>query len=415
MIRVVPALAGSIALLLALASVAHGGTLQVGRDGADLVATIAAAHDGDLVEVPRGTWHGPIRIERRITLRGTGGVIDGGGHGTVVVITAPGATIEGLTVRGSGTELSGMQPDSCIWVEKSATGAVVRNNSLSDCAFGIWVNTTHKAELIGNHVYGRTEQRPTDRGNGIQLFDGSELVVRGNVVTGARDGIYVSAVEDSLIEDNQVRNQRYGVHYMYSQRNTLRNNVSEDNLSGFALMESHDLTVVGNVARHNEHHGILFRDATGCIIRDNRLIENGEGLFFFSSADNQIQGNRMVGNKVGAKIWAGSQRNTISGNAFIANRQQVFYVGATDLVLGKDGPGNFWSDYVGWDQNGDGVGDRPYRMASFTSRLVYKYPAAAMLTHSPAVELLSHLEERMPLLTAPTVVNRSPLTRDPTS
>jgi len=402
-------------VLLVLAHEADGATLVVGRDGADLAATVAAAADGDEVEVPKGTWRGPIRIEHRITLRGTGGVIDGGGKGTVIVVAVPGAVVEGLTVRGSGTNLSGMQPDSCIWIEKAAAGAVVRNNNLPDCAFGIWVNETPEAQLIGNRIYGRTEQRPTDRGNGIQLFNGSKLVIRGNMVTGARDVIYVSAMEDSLIEDNQVRNQRYGVHYMYSYRNTLRNNLSEDNRSGFALMESQNLTVVGNIARHNDNHGILFRDATGCVIRDNQLIENGEGLFFFSSANNEIQGNRIVGNKVGAKIWAGSQRNDISGNAFIGNHRQVFYVGATDLVLGQGGPGNFWSDYVGWDQNGDGVGDRPYRMASFTSRLVYKYPAAALLTHSPAVELLSHLEERMPLLTAPTVVDRSPLTRDPTS
>ncbi len=414
MIRALQLLA-MVVVLLSLAHEADGATLVVGRDGADLAATVAAATDGDRVEVPRGIWRGPIRIEHRITLRGNGGIIDGGGKGTVIVITAPGAVVEGLTVRASGSNLSGMQPDSCIWIEKSATGAVVRDNNLPDCAFGIWVNETAQAQLIGNRIYGRTEQRPTDRGNGIQLFNGSKLVIRGNIVTGARDGIYVSAVEDSLIEDNQVRNQRYGVHYMYSYRNTLRNNLSEDNRSGFALMESQHLIVVGNIARHNENHGILFRDATGCVIRDNQLIENGEGLFFFSSADNQIQGNRMVGNEVGAKIWAGSQRNDISGNAFIANHQQVFYVGATDLVLGTNGPGNFWSDYVGWDQNGDGIGDRPYRMASFTSRLVYKYPAAALLTHSPAVELLSHLEERMPLLTAPTVVDRSPLTRDPTS
>ena len=396
------------------ASPAVADTLIVGRDGPSVQATIDRARDGDVVEVPAGVWPGPARVDRRITLRGTGGALDGGGEGTVLVVTAAGATIEDLAVQASGHDLSGMQPDTCIWVERTAVAAVIRNNQVTDCAFGIWINRTPNAQIVGNQVRGRSEERPTDRGNGIQLFDASNLLVRDNVVTGARDGIYVSAVEDSLIEGNRTTDQRYGVHYMYSIRNTLRNNESSNNLSGFALMQSSNLIVVDNVATGNERHGILFRDAVDCVIRGNVVTGNGQGLFFFSSADNEIVGNRIAQNEIGAKIWAGSQRNNLSGNAFIANREQVFYVGAVDLVLGVEYGGNYWSDYIGWDQSSDGIGDRPYRMASFASHLVYKYPAAALLMNSPGVELLSHLEDQMPLLTVPTVVDRSPLMTDPT-
>lgn len=396
-------------LLPALADVATAATLVVGRDASTLQATLDIARGGDVVEVPDGRWAGPAKVTKRITLRGTGGVIDGGGTGTVLIVEAEDAVIEHLTVQGSGDALAGMQPDTCIWVEGSAARAVIRNNVVRDCAFGIWIDTTLNAQVLDNQVFGRADQRPTDRGNGIHLFDAQFLVVRGNHVSGARDGIYVSAVEDSLIEGNHTNGQRYGVHYMYSQRNTLRNNTSNDNLSGFALMQSRELTVVNNVATGNQRHGILFRDAVDCQIRENELVSNGQGFFFFSSADNDIVDNKLIRNEIGAKIWAGSQRNNISGNSFIANLQQVFYVGAEDLVLGTSGRGNYWSDYIGWDQDRDGVGDRPYRMASFAAQLVYKYPAAAMLMHSPGVELLSHLEDRMPLLTVPTVVDQSPL------
>jgi nitrous oxidase accessory protein len=389
-------------------------THQVSRE-VGLQAAIDSAQPGDVVEVPAGVWPGPIRVTQRITLRGVGAIIDGGGDGTVMIVEAAGAIVEGMTVRASGSDLSGMQPDSCIWIEKTAERAIVRDNQVRDCAFGIWVNMAHAAEVSGNHVYGRLAVRPSDRGNGIHLFDADELVIKGNEVRGARDGIYISAVQDSLIEDNLVEGQRYGVHYMYSQRNTLRRNRSVRNSNGYALMQSRELTVVDNVAEYNTHHGILFRDATDCLIRGNLLRRNGEGLFFFSSVDNQIVGNRIIGNDVGAKIWAGSQRNTISGNSFIGNPRQVFYVGAVDLVLGSKERGNFWSDYVGWDQNGDGIGDRPYRMESFTSHLIYQYPAAVLLMHSPALELLAHLEERVPFLRVPTVVDLAPLSSEPAS
>jgi nitrous oxidase accessory protein len=380
--------------------------LRAGEDASTLAATVALAKEGDVVEVPEGTWKGPIELDTRITLRGTGGVLDGGGEGTVVRIAAAGATVEDLQIRSSGAVLR--SPDCCVYVEPKAKGATIRNNRLSDCGFGIWIHETEGVRIAGNRVRGRTDTRVPDRGNGIQLFDGTDLVVRDNVVTHARDGIYVSATEESLIENNRTDHQRYGVHYMYSYSNTLRGNVSRHNTGGFALMESKDLIVEGNVAEDNERYGLLFRDAQNCRIEKNRLLRNGQGMFFFSSTDNEIRHNRVAHNEIGAKVWAGSHRNEVRGNEFIANKQQIFYVGSDDLVWGEHGPGNFWSDYTGWDQDGDGYGDRPYRVDSFTANLTYKYPGAALLMRSPALELLSHLQSQLPMLKVPTVVDRAP-------
>lgn len=400
--------AGVLALAVTFAppAAASPTVIVVGQDAPDLQSAVEMAEPGDVVQVPEGTWKGPVRIDERITLRGEGGVVDGGGEGTVIVVAAAGAVVEGLKVRGSGADLGA--PDCCIYTEPEAKGAVVRDNDLSDCAFGIWVHETVEARIEDNRIRGRKETRVADRGNGIQLFDGTDLVVKGNVVTGARDGIYVSAVEESLIEGNRTDRQRYGVHYMYSYRNTLRNNVARHNVGGFALMESRDLVVVGNEAKDNERVGLLFRDAQNCEIRDNHLARNGQGMFFFSSTDNEIENNRLVHNDIGVKVWAGSYRNRVSHNAFVGNRQQVFFVGSEDLVWGEEAPGNVWSDYTGWDQDGDGYGDRPYRVDSFTASLTHRYPSSVYLLRSPVLELLSHLESKLPVLRVPTVVDRSP-------
>lgn len=364
---------------------------------------------GGVLELGPGVWLGPATIDKPLTIRGQGATVDGQGRGTTLHVDAPNVTVEGLSIVHSGRELDG--PDACIYLTPRAQGARVRKNSLSDCGFGVWVHQTESAVIEGNRIVGTTKGHRADRGNGIHLFDGSRLIVRGNEVSGGRDGIYVAATEDSKIEHNRMRDTRYGIHYMFSYRNVVSHNHASGNLGGIALMESHGITADHNVAIDNKEHGILFRDAQHCTIRHNRVSGNGNGLFFFSSVDNVIEHNVIAHNEIGAKIWAGSNRNQVSKNTFLGNRIQLYYVATTDLVWGEERAGNFWSDYLGWDQNADGVGDRPYRVDSFTTRLIHRYPAAALLLRSPALELLAHLEQSMPILRTPTVVDLQPLSR----
>nr|MDJ0790236.1 NosD domain-containing protein [Myxococcota bacterium] len=247
------------------------------------------------------------------------------------------------------------------------------------------------------------------------LFDASRLVVRGNRVRDARDGIYVSATEDSTIEGNVAEQVRFGVHYMYSYRNVLRGNVMSDSTLGIALMESDDLLVEDNRAVGNRRQGLLFRDVQGSEIRRNHLESNGVGMFFYSSTENVIEDNVVVANDMGIKVWAGSRRNRVEGNVIRGNREQVFYVGAEDQLWGESGRGNHWGDYLGWDQDADGIGDRPHRVDSFTASLLYRYPSAALLLRSPALETLAHLADRFPMLRAPTIVDHSPIVSEPGS
>lgn len=237
-------------IALAVIAAAAGATLTVGKDAPSVQGTLDLAHDGDTVVVPDGTWPGPVHVERAITLTSRGGIIDGGGVGRVIQVNAPGAVLDHLIVRNSGDDLTG--PDACIYVDKPAVGAIVRDSDLTECLFGIWVHNGEGVQVIGNHVVGRPNAHPGARGNGLQLFNGSHLIVQNNTVEGTRDGIYVSATDDSLIEGNHASNVRYGLHYMYSLRNTIRGNVMTHDTGGIALMESRGLTVENNVATDNE-------------------------------------------------------------------------------------------------------------------------------------------------------------------
>ncbi len=385
-----------------------GRDLILGQDAADLTSLLVMAEPGDRLLIPPGNWAGGV-INKTVALIGQGGSFDGGGSGTVLRVDAPGVLLEGLKIRGSGRDLS--VPDCGLYLSAAARGSVLKNLEISECLFGIWIHECEEVALLHNRIHGATTGHTSNRGNGIQLFNASKLLVKGNHVTGGRDGIYVAATEDSWIEDNLTQGVRYGIHYMFSYDNSIQNNRSLDNTIGFALMQSRRLLVVNNTAKNNKDHGLLFRDAQYCRIIGNLLEDNGEGFFFFSSTENTILRNQVRTNRGGAKIWAGGSRNRIAGNDFAGNDQQIFYVGHDDLDLGVQGQGNYWSDYLGWDQDGDGIGDRAYRVNSFSSHLIYRYPASGLLLRSPALELLAHLERVLPLFRQATVVDHAPLLR----
>jgi nitrous oxidase accessory protein len=108
----------------------------------------------------------------------------------------------------------------------------------------------------------------------------------------------------------------------------------------------------------------------------------------------------VVDNVVGVHLSAGSTRNVVEGNDFIGNREQVRYVGARDERWGVES-GNHWSNYLGWDRDGDGVGDVPYEANDMVDRLSWRYPSMKLLLASPAVQALRLVGQQFPMLRVP--------------
>jgi nitrous oxidase accessory protein len=172
-------------------------------------------------------------------------------------------------------------------------------------------------------------------------------------------------------------------------------------------MEVRDQVVRNNRAWGNSDHGIMLRTLQDSVIENNVVADNGRGLFIYDVEYVTLRGNLVVGNKVGVHLSAGSTRNIVEGNDFIGNREQVRYVGARDEAWGGK-VGNHWSNYLGWDRDGDGRGDVRYEANDVVDRLIWRHPAARLLLASPAVQALRLVGQQFPVLRAPSVVDAKP-------
>lgn len=386
-------------------NMAWGAVLQV-KPGESIAATIRAAQPGDTVQVAQGVYAGQLLIDKPITLQGLGRpTLSAQGSGDVIRVRAADVRIDGFIIRDSGIDLAAK--NSGVHVEPASDRVRISNNSLPYNLFGVWLEGVKDARVVNNIITGKRDLQSAARGNGIQVFNTSNVQIIDNNISYARDGIYVDVSSNALFRGNKIHHLRYGTHYMNTHNSIWENNESYLNRGGLALMEVRDLTVRNNIAWGNTDHGIMLRTIQDSVIENNVVAGNGRGFFIYDAEYNTVQGNLVIGNRVGIHLTAGSGNNQVDGNDFISNQEQIKYVAARDVEWGRD-RGNYWSNYSGWDQDGDGIGDMAYEANDVVDRLNWQYPLLKLLLTSPSIQTLRFVARQFPVLRAPSIVDKHP-------
>jgi nitrous oxidase accessory protein len=382
-------------------------------DGAALVDALQSAPAGAEIVLEAGIYRGNFEIRVPLTLRGeSGAVLTSDRHGTILRIFAEDVRVEALVLRDGGVDIN--ETDACIYIEATAARAAVIGNEMLRCAWGIWVNGADRSIIESNRIVGTTQKILSDRGNGIHLFNVRDGVARGNEIELGRDGIYISNSEGVLIEANQMSDTRFGIHYMYSHRCRVIGNRVRNSAIGAAIMYSKELIVSGNQVSDNDMHGILFRDVLYSSIEDNVSERNADGLFLGSSYFNVIRRNRFSRNELAAHVSNGSKDNQVTENDFIDNRQQVRFLDAKSINWNGESRGNYWSHYVGWDRDRDGIGDRKFIVTRLSDRLAYAFPVLRVILESPSMRLLQRIENQFPVIRGAVIIDQYPLMRPAT-
>lgn len=410
------ALAAVLATGLVIAPAAAGaGTTRGGErvvaPGEPIQPLLDALPPGATIRLAQGRHVGPLRIERPLALLGeAGAVLAGPGTGSVVVVSAPDVRIEGLEITGSGLDTPAM--DSAILLTQAAVRARVRSNRLVDNLFGVYVHGAAASVIENNLISGRRDLRLSEAGNGVAIWNAPGAQVIGNAIRHGRDGIFVKTSSHNVFANNTFDELRFAIHYMYTNDSRIVGNRSRGNHVGWAIMYSDRLEIRDNVSDGDRDHGLMLNSTNRSQVVGN-VVRGGREkcVFVYAANDNLLKDNWFEGCPIGIHFTAGSERNTITGNAFVGNRNQVKYVGTRYLDWVHEGRGNYWSDNPAFDLDGDGIADRPYRPNDVVDAILWTLPAAKVLVNSPAVQMVRWAQARFPALYPGGVVDSAPLMR----
>lgn len=398
-----------LAACLILPGILRAEIRDVPAGGVALPHAIKQAGAGDTLRLGAGRHTGGLVIDKSLRIICEDGAeIVGSGKGSVLSVTAPNVEISGCIITGSGSDHQ--QIDSGIRLLKGADGARVLGNRLISNLYGVDIHGAKKALVAGNVIEGRQDHRMNDRGNGVYVWNAPGAEVVGNDIRWGRDGIFVNTSHSNRFRDNRFRDLRFAVHYMYANNSEVSGNLSVGNHLGYAVMYSKRVKVTGNVSIGDREHGVMLNYTNSSEVRGNLVLNGDEKcLFIYNAHKNEISGNRFERCRIGVHFTAGSERNTLSENAFVGNRTQVKYVGSKWLDWSGEGKGNYWSDFASYDLDGDGIADTSYRPNDSMDHILWSQPSAKLLLGAPAVQLVRWAQSEFPALLPGGVVDTAPL------
>ena len=147
------------------------------------------------------------------------------------------------------------------------------------------------------------------------------------------------------------------------------------------MMYGGPLTMDGNVIRGEQSaatgFGVLLLDVSGVRLLRNVLVSNRVGLQVEGPMGDPrptaVERNTIALNQVGVGLYP-TANASLSRNSLVENTVQVLGLGPNggggSSAWSRDGVGNYWSDYRGYEQAGSGVGAIPHAEGAAAGRLL---------------------------------------------
>jgi parallel beta-helix repeat protein len=188
---------------------------------------------------------------------------------------------------------------------------------------------------------------------GITMVDG-----RNNQITESKCSIYL----ENSFNNAVFGNERISLFFSNSSENIVKENKLTDNTRyGFKLQKSSNENNIFRNKITDSRGGIEFHgNSSNNNIYENRIVNNADGIIIFQSYNNSFHDNLIAYNSNYGIFFEGSEKNIFFRNNIVENAHQTGAWLAGGNIWDNSSVGNYWSNYKGTDNDGDGIGDQPY-------------------------------------------------------
>ncbi|KKN08545.1 hypothetical protein LCGC14_1055640 [marine sediment metagenome] len=337
-----------------------------------------------------GTWSNPYVIEN-VTINAqnsTSGILIENSNLAYFIIKN-----NTLTNSSRGGSLGG--GNGGIKLVNSSRGKIINNDASFNQGNGILLSNSHNNTIVGNVATNNSDWLGAGA-SGIFLVYSDYNTIKTNIVSNnTNQGIHLWEGDNNRIESNLANNQNYfGIMLYYSNNNTVKhNNASLNEYEGILLYGIADYNTVEENRVSFNGQGIQVRGPTGDNPKYNRIIDNviynhtnvgwAYGLYLEEGYNNTITRNEIFNNDDGIRL-SNSNDTRVYGNDIYDNLYYGIniedYKSSNNILFqnklydninnGRDNGinntwdngvrGNYWGDYIGADNDDDGIGDILY-------------------------------------------------------
>ncbi len=353
--------------------------LYVGGSGPNNYTSIQYAiddaSDGDIVFVFEGIYDEIIQVNKTISLVGeekSSTIINGSKIGTIVTINADYVNISKFTIKNSNSNKYGIdvKSDKCN----------ISNNIFSDNGYGLYIinsdmniitkntfikhkNTCLQIEHSNNNTISENHFSDEPPGSAINIINSNFSIISDNHIAHTVNGIYISHCNNLIIFNNNLIQKTYDIALWlyYTDNCTIVNNNIYSWAYGLYLWNSNNNNFMNNEISDCYYHGVFFYSKSNYNnISNNFILDNDGGITIWDfNSNNTIFYNTINSNKYGINIkyQSYSNDNIIYHNNLIDNNVNALDGCANIWNDSYPSGGNYWSEYVGEDDDGDGIGD----------------------------------------------------------
>jgi parallel beta-helix repeat protein len=280
--------------------------------------------------------------------------------GDVVLISA-GIYYEIVTPQHSG------EPDKYITYQNAGDGEVIIDAERGQRADCIEINNKSYLQFIGLTVRGASSFVNWPRA-GVSMTDGTNHIILDNIVTydnyfgimayGREKPVsHITVKNSNTFSEEKKGNTHYGIFFYKKvyDSSIVNNHVAytgpeiqsygieiATDFPGTQLNGSRQIVVTGNEVDHNESEGIHTWNATGILINDNYLHDNGAtGIQIEDgSEDIVIEGNLSEDNsqkyEFEAGVWVDDSKNVLVRNNILRKNKVGLIITGSDRVIVHD-------------------------------------------------------------------------------